>query len=195
MTSRGEHECIGVYLNGDSVATRVSDDDLAPHVAYDAAFRPGRLLFVDGEYVGGGLLRRPRLDETVARLRAVARRDGENRERTNDVNTIIKYFPANQPAYGPKTTFTVGGLMSPDQLVRIVESLHDDDQFEPRDVGIPDAPDGGPCRLIPGFADFTSARPTADVSIEQLTAAFEDAARRDWPSRRRDDANEKGRTT
>lgn len=185
MTRRDEHECVGVYLSGDSVTTRVRDADLAADVAYNATFRPGRLYFVDGKYVCGGLLRRPRLDEVVAEFRARLRGDADGEE-IIATNTLIEYLPVDAPAYARKTKVIVENLMNPDQLIRILNALHDDDQFEPSDVGLPNAPGGGSCRLLPGFADFTSTRPTANVTIEQLTTAFESASRNGWPSRARE---------
>ena len=64
------HVCVGFYPNGEMRINRVRDEDLENNVAYNRANRPGRLYFVDGKYVCGGLLKQPAMDEFIAKCEA-----------------------------------------------------------------------------------------------------------------------------
>lgn len=48
------HLTLGVYPNGDYKYNVVREEDLQSHIEYNKKFRPGRLLYVDGERVNNG---------------------------------------------------------------------------------------------------------------------------------------------
>jgi len=52
------HTTVGVYPNGDYNVNGVEDKHLADHIRYNATFRWGRLLMVDGEVVYWGNLKK-----------------------------------------------------------------------------------------------------------------------------------------
>jgi len=51
------HVTIGVYPSNDFKVNIVKEEDLVEHIAYNDLWRPGRMLFVDGKYAVGGLLK------------------------------------------------------------------------------------------------------------------------------------------
>lgn len=50
------HLTLGVYPNGDYKYNVVREEDLQSHIEYNEKFRPGRLLYVDGERVNNGCI-------------------------------------------------------------------------------------------------------------------------------------------
>ena len=63
------HTAVGFYPNGDMVVNYVRDSDLSNNIAYNKANRPGRFYFVDGEYVCGGCLTQPAMDDFIKKCR------------------------------------------------------------------------------------------------------------------------------
>lgn len=59
------HLCVGFYNNGQFVTNTVCDENLQSNIEYNKKYRPGRLYFVDGEYVCGGMLKEPYKSERI----------------------------------------------------------------------------------------------------------------------------------
>ena len=59
------HLCVGFYNNGQFKTNTVKGKNLADNIEYNLTMRPGRFYFVDGEHVGGGMLKEPYQTETV----------------------------------------------------------------------------------------------------------------------------------
>lgn len=51
------HLTLGVYPSGQYISNIVRDKDLAEHIQYNKTFRPGRLLYVDGQRVYDGMVK------------------------------------------------------------------------------------------------------------------------------------------
>ena len=51
------HLTLGVYLSGDYTYNVVREEDLEEHIQFNKTFRPGRLLYVDGERVYNGVIK------------------------------------------------------------------------------------------------------------------------------------------
>ncbi len=51
------HLTLGVYLSGDYTYNVVREEDLEEHIQFNKTFRPGRLLYVDGQRVYNGVLK------------------------------------------------------------------------------------------------------------------------------------------
>ena len=63
------HATVRFYLNGDYVVDYVRDKDLQDYIEYNKVFRFGCFLFVDGEYVCGGVLLQPYQDEFIEKCK------------------------------------------------------------------------------------------------------------------------------
>ena len=51
------HLTLGVYPNGQYMFNGVREEDLEDHIQYNKTFRPGRLLYVDGQRVYDGMVK------------------------------------------------------------------------------------------------------------------------------------------
>jgi hypothetical protein len=51
------HLTLGVYLSGDYTHNVVREEDLEEHIQFNKTFRPGRLLYVDGQRIYNGVLK------------------------------------------------------------------------------------------------------------------------------------------
>lgn len=67
------HVTIGFYGDGSFKYNVVAEEDLESHIEYNRRFRPGRMLFVDGEYICGGCLKeeykQQRIEEHKERIK------------------------------------------------------------------------------------------------------------------------------
>ena len=62
------HLTLGVYLSGDCAYNVVREEDLEEHIQFNKTFRPGRLLYVDGQRIYNGVLKEkylPKYDKIV----------------------------------------------------------------------------------------------------------------------------------
>ena len=55
------HLTLGVYLSGDYTYNVVREEDLEEHIQFNKTFRPGRLLYVDGQRIYNGVLKKEAL--------------------------------------------------------------------------------------------------------------------------------------
>ena len=62
------HHTMGVYNNGSRKHNGVAASDLAGHIEYNLAMRPGRAFFVDGVCKNVGYLGKERCDEIEREL-------------------------------------------------------------------------------------------------------------------------------
>ena len=62
------HLTLGVYLSGDYTYNVVREEDLEEHIQFNKTFRPGRLLYVDGQRIYNGVIKKEALSkyDTVA---------------------------------------------------------------------------------------------------------------------------------
>ena len=51
------HLTLGVYPNGHYISNVVREKDLEDHIQYNKTYRPGRLLYVDGQRVYDGMVK------------------------------------------------------------------------------------------------------------------------------------------
>lgn len=51
------HLTLGIYGNKQIVYNVVREEDLQNHINYNLTFRPGRLLYVDGERINNGCMK------------------------------------------------------------------------------------------------------------------------------------------
>lgn len=51
------HLTLGVYLSGDYTYNVVREEDLEEHIQFNKTYRPGRLLYVDGQRVYDGMVK------------------------------------------------------------------------------------------------------------------------------------------
>ena len=63
------HLTLGVYLSGDYTYNVVREEDLEEHIQFNKTFRPGRLLYVDGQRVYNGVIKKEALSkyDTIAK--------------------------------------------------------------------------------------------------------------------------------
>lgn len=59
------HVTVGVYSNGEFKVNIVRPEHLESHIQYNADFRPGRMLFVDGKYAVGGVLKKEYQEQMI----------------------------------------------------------------------------------------------------------------------------------
>ncbi len=79
------HLTMGIYPNEDYVYNVVLDEDLESHIEYNKTFRPGRLLYVDGERVNNGMIK----EEYLGDYDQIAKEFYEN----NNVNMNVATIP------------------------------------------------------------------------------------------------------
>ena len=57
------HLTLGVYLSGDYVYNVVREEDFEEHIQFNKTFRPGRLLYVDGQRIYNGVIKKEALSK------------------------------------------------------------------------------------------------------------------------------------
>lgn len=79
------HLTLGVYLDGSYEYNVVCGEDLEHHIEYNRIWRPGRLLYVDGDRVFDGCIRK----EALSRYDEIARKFFEG----NSVDMSLPTIP------------------------------------------------------------------------------------------------------
>ena len=57
------HLTLGVYASGGYVYNVVSEEDLEEHIQFNKTFRPGRLLYVDGQRIYNATIKKEALSK------------------------------------------------------------------------------------------------------------------------------------
>ena len=80
------HLTLGIYPDHSYKYNVVRDEDLEEHIIYNQAFRPGRLLYIDGKRIYNGLIKQ----EFLAEYDEVAKKFYEN---VSEINMNILTIP------------------------------------------------------------------------------------------------------
>lgn len=80
------HLTLGIYPDHSYKYNVVRDEDLEEHIIYNQAFRPGRLLYIDGKRIYNGLIKQ----EFLAEYDEAAKEFYEN---TSGINMNILTIP------------------------------------------------------------------------------------------------------
>ena len=81
------HLTLGIYPDHSYKYNVVRDEDLEEHIIYNQAFRPGRLLYIDGKRIYNGLIKQ----EFLAEYDEAAKEFYENTSRINMNILTIPY--------------------------------------------------------------------------------------------------------
>lgn len=81
------HLTLGIYPNYSYKYNVVRDEDLEEHIIYNQAFRPGRLLYIDGKRIYNGLIKQ----ELLAEYDEIAKKFYENVSKINMNILTIPY--------------------------------------------------------------------------------------------------------
>lgn len=81
------HLTLGIYPDHSYKYNVVRDEDLEEHIIYNQAFRPGRLLYIDGKRIYNGLIKQ----ELLVEYDEAAKEFYENTSRINMNILTIPY--------------------------------------------------------------------------------------------------------
>lgn len=81
------HLTLGIYPDHSYKYNVVRDEDLEEHIIYNQAFRPGRLLYIDGKRIYNGLIKQ----EFLVEYDEAAKEFYENTSRINMNILTIPY--------------------------------------------------------------------------------------------------------
>ncbi|MEI3356650.1 MAG: hypothetical protein V8R81_06515 [Clostridia bacterium] len=81
------HLTLGIYPDHSYKYNVVRDEDLEEHIIYNQAFRPGRLLYIDGKRIYNGLIKQ----EFLAEYDEIAKKFYENVSKINMNILTIPY--------------------------------------------------------------------------------------------------------
>ena len=78
---------LGIYSNGDYAYNVVREEDLENHIQYNLAWRPGRILYVDGKRMNTGCIK----EEYLGKYDKIAEEFFKNKEHINMNNATLPY--------------------------------------------------------------------------------------------------------